>query len=112
MGISGISGSLSDDFLGLGHLFDQIGGTGAGGTNVCGSRPTCIGNGRSCKQKQATYEICLLANIEANKQIGMAGTGSVSRDVQAPGQTNGGNKAIYVISAVVVVVLLIALLRR
>lgn len=110
MSVSGISANISENFLGLGELFSQIGGTGAEGTSVCGSRPTCIGNGRSCQQKQATYESCLLASIDSTKQVGIANAQAQARGAQSP--TTSNNKMLYIGVAVVGVILLIAFIRR
>lgn len=74
----------------LGNLFAGLGAEQMG-TAECGSRPSCFTEGKTCKSKRASYDACVMANVQGLNR---------ARAKEAQNRANTNKNIMYVIVGV------------
>lgn len=100
--------SLGHDSLGLGQIAQGLGN--AAGTAECGSKPTCIGWTKTCKNKNKVYNECRMKALDIKQT--MANNAGRNMTKTAPAPQDNSKNLVYAVIGVVVLIVLVKILKK
>lgn len=114
MAIPGISLDLSNDSLGLGQMFAGTASaiTSATGTQLCGSKPTCIAWTKTCKEKNRVYNECRMKSLDVMSQQSRDTRSATVSEDEAAAQAAKSKRTLYIILAIVALIILLLIFKR
>lgn len=104
--------SLGSDSLGLGNMFAGSFNafTNAGGTEECGTKPTCLSFTKTCKDKNKTYNECRMKALDVKQT--MANNMGRNTEKTAPAPQDNSKNLVYAVIGVVVLIVLVKILKN
>lgn len=107
--------NLGSDSLGLGQMFGGTASalTSATGTELCGSKPTCIGWTATCKEKNRVYNECRMRSLELmetqSNNAAQANAAQRSSDIDTAIRNE---RILYGVIALVIILLVVFIIKK